>query len=105
VDKLCPRIVLVHSQSGAYGFQGPRSASRQGQGTSCIEPTLAGDKNKISTLTKRPLLFVIGDNAKEQPRWSKTRSADVEYANALKGAGAASTLSICPTWVSRAIRT
>ncbi len=33
------------------------------------------------------MLFVIGDNAKEHPRWSKIRAGDVAYADALKAAG------------------
>jgi len=87
VDKLCPCVVLVHSQSGAFGFKALEARPDKVKALVAIEPTLAGDKNKIFTVTDTPVLFVIRDNAKEHPRWSKIRSADVEYANALKSAG------------------
>ena len=32
VDKVCPCVVLVHSQSGTFGFKVARGAARQGQG-------------------------------------------------------------------------
>ena len=32
VDKVCPCVVLVHSQAGAFGYQGRRGAARQGEG-------------------------------------------------------------------------
>jgi pimeloyl-ACP methyl ester carboxylesterase len=87
VDKVCPCVILVHSQSGAFGFKALEARPDKVKALVAIEPTLAGDRNKIPTLTSTPVLFVIGDNAKEHPRWSKIRSADVEYANALKSAG------------------
>jgi hypothetical protein len=52
-----------------------------------VEPTLTGDKAKIASIKGNPVMIVIGDNAKDHPRWSKIRQADLDYANAFKAAG------------------
>jgi len=87
VNKICPCVVLVHSQSGSFGFKALEARPDKIKALVAIEPALAGDKNKVSTIKNTPVLFVIGDNAKDHPRWSKIRAGDVEYANALKAAG------------------
>jgi pimeloyl-ACP methyl ester carboxylesterase len=87
VDRICPCVVLVHSQSGSFGFKALEARPDKIKALVAIEPALAGDKNKVSTIKNTPVLFVIGDNAKDHPRWSRIRAGDVEYANALKAAG------------------
>jgi hypothetical protein len=51
-----------------------------------------------------PILVVIGDNAKEHPRWKNIRQNSVTYAEAFRGRRAAVS-STCPTSASRATRT
>jgi pimeloyl-ACP methyl ester carboxylesterase len=87
VDKVCPCVVLVHSQAGSFGFKALEARPDKVKALVAVEPTLGGDKNKVSTIKGSPVLFVIGDNAKDHPRWSKIRAGDVDYANALKAAG------------------
>ena len=87
VDKVCPCVVMVHSQSGTFGFQVLEARPDKVKALVAVEPTLGGDKNKVATIKGTPVLFVIGDNAKDHPRWSKIRAGDVEYADALKAAG------------------
>ena len=52
-----------------------------------------------------PILVVIGDNAKEHPRWKNIRQNSVDYAEAFKAAGGSIDSSICRTPASRATRT
>jgi hypothetical protein len=52
-----------------------------------VEPTLAGDKNKIASVKGTPILTVIGDNAKDHPRWKNVRQLSVVYAEAFKAGG------------------
>ena len=77
VDKVCPCVVLVHSQSGAFGFKALEA----------IEPTIGGDRNKVASIKTTPVMIVYGDNAKDHPRWSKIRQGGVDYAGVLKAAG------------------
>jgi pimeloyl-ACP methyl ester carboxylesterase len=87
VDKIGPCVVLVHSQSGAFGFKVLEARPEKVKALVAVEPTLGGDKDKIPLVKNTPVLFLIGDNAKEHPRWSKIRAGDLEYADALKAAG------------------
>jgi pimeloyl-ACP methyl ester carboxylesterase len=87
VDKVCPCVVLVHSQAGSFGFKALEARPDKVKALVAVEPTLGGDKSKVASIKSTPVLFVIGDNAKDHPRWSKIRAGDVAYADALKAAG------------------
>src|SRR5262249_54982447 len=87
VDKVCPCVVLVHSQSGAFGFKVAEARPDKVRALVAVEPTLGGDRNKVALLKNTPVLIIYGDNAKEHPRWSKIRQGGVDYAGVLKGAG------------------
>jgi pimeloyl-ACP methyl ester carboxylesterase len=87
VDKVCPCVVLVHSQSGSFGFKALEARPDKVKALVAVEPTLGGDRNKIASIKDTPILVVYGDNAKDHPRWSKIRQGGVDYAGALKLAG------------------
>jgi pimeloyl-ACP methyl ester carboxylesterase len=87
VDKVCPCIVLVHSQSGSFGFKVLEARPDKVKALIAVEPTLGGDKNKIDQVKTTPVIMIYGDNAKDHPRWSKIRQGGVDYAAAFKAAG------------------
>jgi pimeloyl-ACP methyl ester carboxylesterase len=87
VDKVCPCIVLVHSQSGSFGFKVLEARPDKVKALVAVEPTLGGDKNKIDSVKTTPVIMIYGDNAKDHPRWSKIRQGGVDYAAAFKAAG------------------
>jgi pimeloyl-ACP methyl ester carboxylesterase len=87
IDKVCPCVVLVHSQSGSFGFKALEARPDKVKALIAAEPTLGGDKNKIASIKGTPVLMIYGDNAKDHPRWSKIRQGGVDYAAALKAGG------------------
>jgi len=87
VDKVCPCIVLVHSQSGTFGFKVLEARPDKVKALVAVEPTLGGDKNKVASIKNSPVLVIYGDNAKDHPRWSKIRAGGVAYFDVLKSAG------------------
>jgi len=87
VDKVCPCVVLVHSQSGTFGFKVLEARPDKVKALIAVEPTLGGDKNKVASIKNSPVLVIYGDNAKDHPRWSKIRAGGVAYFDVLKGAG------------------
>lgn len=87
IDKVCPCVVLVHSQSGTFGFQALEARPDKVKALVAVEPTLGGDKNKVASIKGSPVIMVYGDNTKNHPRWSKIRQGGVDYAAALKAAG------------------
>ena len=87
VDKICPCVVLVHSQSGSFGYKVLEARPEKVKALIAVEPTLGGDRNKVEAIKRTPILVLYGDNAKDHPRWSKIRQGGVDYAAVLKSAG------------------
>jgi pimeloyl-ACP methyl ester carboxylesterase len=87
VDKVCPCAVLVHSQSGSFGYRVLEARPDKIKALVAVEPTVGGDKTKAAAVKGTPILIVIGDNAKDHPRWKNIRQNSVSYAAAFKEAG------------------
>jgi pimeloyl-ACP methyl ester carboxylesterase len=87
VDKVCPCVVMVHSQSGSFGYKVLEARPQKIKALVAVEPTLGGDRNKVEAIKATPILVLYGDNAKGHPRWSKIRQGGVDYAAVLKSAG------------------
>ena len=87
VDKVCPCAVLVHSQSGTFGYKVLEARPDKVKALVAVEPTLGGDVNKIASVKSTPIVVIIGDNAKEHPRWKAIRQNSVKYGEAFKAAG------------------
>jgi pimeloyl-ACP methyl ester carboxylesterase len=87
VDRVCPCAVMVHSQSGTFGFKVLEARPDKVKALVAVEPVLGGDRNKVASIKSTPILVVYGDNARDHPRWSKIRQGGVDYAGVLKTAG------------------
>lgn len=86
VDKVCPCVVLVHSQAGSFGFKVAEARPDKVKALIAVEPSATGSKDKVSAL-KMPISVFFGDNAKDHPRWGKIRQNIVSYTEAIKAAG------------------
>ena len=86
VDKVCPCVVLVHSQGGSFGFKVAEARPDKVKALIAVEPSATGSKDKVAAL-KMPIVVIYGDNAKEHPRWGKIRQNVVGYAEAIKTSG------------------
>jgi len=87
VDKVCPCVVLVHSQSGAFGYKVLEARPEKVKALVAVEPTVGGDREKVQSIKTTPILVIYGDNARDHPRWSKIRQGGVDYAAVLKSVG------------------
>ena len=87
VDKVCPCVVLVHSQSGAFGYKVLEARPEKVKALVAVEPTIGGDREKVQSIKTTPILVLYGDNARDHPRWSKIRQGGVDYAAVLKSVG------------------
>jgi hypothetical protein len=87
VDKVCPCVVMVHSQSGSFGFRVLEARPDKVKALIAVEPTLGGDKSKVASIKHTPIMMMYGDNVKAHARWSKIRQGGVDYAEVLKAAG------------------
>jgi pimeloyl-ACP methyl ester carboxylesterase len=87
VDRICPCVVLVHSQSGSFGFKVAEARPDKVKALVAVEPSLTGDRNKVNAIKQTPVLMIYGDNARGHPRWGTIRQRGVDYTHVLKAAG------------------
>ena len=87
VDKVCPCVILFHSQGGAFGFKVAEQRPDKIKAIVAVESASAGDVGKAAALKNTPTLMLFGDYVDQHPRWSTFKKIDTEYGNAIKAAG------------------
>ncbi|MGJ4940124.1 esterase [Bradyrhizobium sp. HKCCYLS1011] len=87
VDRVCPCILLFHSQAGTFGFKVAQARPDKVKALIAIEPAGVGDPTKVDLLKSIPTLFVYGDYIDRDSRWPKIHATGVAFAEAIKAAG------------------
>lgn len=87
VDRVCPCVLLFHSQAGTFGFKVAQARPDKVKALIAIEPAGVGDPAKIDALKTIPTLFVYGDYIERDSRWPKIHATGVAFAEAIKAAG------------------
>lgn len=87
VDKVCPCVLLFHSQAGGFGFTVAQARPDKIKAIVAVEPAVAGDKAQAGRLKNIPTLVVYGDYIPLDSRWPKMRQIGVDYAEAIRAAG------------------
>jgi hypothetical protein len=89
VDKVCPCVLLLHSQGGAFGFKVAEQRPDKVKAVVAVESATAGIVANAPKLKNTPVLMIFGDYVDQHPRWAAFKKIDTEYANAIKAAGGA----------------
>ena len=89
VQRICPCIVLVHSQGGNFGFNAALNAPANVKALVAIEPSGAPDPNKVDVakLKSVPHLIVWGDNFAKNEAWERLLPSTHRFRDALVAAG------------------
>ncbi len=87
VDKVCPCVLLTHSQGGAFGFKVAEARPSKIKAVVAVESASAGNPARAAALKDVPALMVFGDNVDLHPRWVTYRKIDLDYAAAVRAAG------------------
>lgn len=89
VQKVCPCVIVVHSQGGNFTFNAALKAPDKIKGVIAIEPSGAPDASRVdvSKLKGIPHLFVWGDYLERYPLWTKIAPNVDRYEQALRTAG------------------
>ena len=88
VDKVCPCVILFHSQAGGFGFKVAQARPTRSRRIVAVEPAMAGDKAKARRAKKHPDPDVFGDYMSIDIRAGrKCAQADLDYADAVRAAG------------------
>src|SRR5215831_18490824 len=70
VDKVCPCVLLLHSQGGPFGFKVAEQRPDKVKAIVAVESASAGDVGKAVALKNTPTLMLFGDYVDQHPRWA-----------------------------------
>lgn len=87
IDKVCPCVILFHSQAGTFGFKAAQARPDKVKALVAVEPAGVGDIAKADVLKNIPTLMIYGDFIEQDSRWPTIRATGVKFADAIKAAG------------------
>ena len=87
VDKVCPCVILFHSQAGQFGFKVAQARPDKVKALVAVEPAGIGDPKQAGLLARIPMLAVFGDNIALDSRWPQMRRNDDGFFDAIAKAG------------------
>ena len=87
VDKVCPCVILFHSQAGQFGFKVAQARPDKVKALVAVEPAGVGDAKRAAVLKDIPTLVVFGDNIALDSRWPQIRKNGVDFVGEISKAG------------------
>jgi len=87
VDKVCPCVILFHSQAGQFGFKVAQARPDKVKALIAVEPAGIGDPKQAGLLAGIPTLVVYGDNIALDSRWPQMRKNGVDFVGEITKAG------------------
>lgn len=88
VDKICPCVVMTHSQAGLFGFQAALRSPDKIKALISIEPGTPPKIDSVNPAIKDvPMLVIWGDNIDKSDYWTKKVPAIASFTDQLKSAG------------------
>ena len=87
VDKVCPCIVLAHSQGGPFAFKVAQARPDKVKALALVEPAGFGDMASAGVLKNTPILTVFGDYIEQDSRWPTIRGNVLRFLGEVGKAG------------------
>jgi hypothetical protein len=87
VDKICPCVLIAHSQGGHFAFRVAEQRPDKIKALIAVESASAGKLADAPKLKDVPVMLLFGDYVDQHPRWAAYKKLDTEYGNAVKAAG------------------
>ena len=87
VDKVCPCVLVVHSQGGVYAFRAAQARPGKVKAIVAVEPAGFGYADKAAALKDIPILAVYGDYFDVDKRWATIRDNGMQFYDAIAKAG------------------
>jgi pimeloyl-ACP methyl ester carboxylesterase len=87
VDRICPCVLLFHSQGGLFGFKVAQARPDKIKAIVAVESAGAGNIERAPALKAIPILMLFGDAIDKDSRWVTYRKIDTEYAAAVRAGG------------------
>ena len=87
IDKVCPCVLLVHSQSGTLGYRAALARPDKVKALVVVEGTLRGDASTAAALKAIPIMVLYGDNVDQSTSFSEQREINMRMAAQAKSVG------------------
>ena len=87
VDRVCPCVLLFHSQAGQFGFKVAEARPDKVRALVALEPAGIGDPAQAAKLKGIPILVVYGDNIAKDSRWPAIRASGIGFVDLVRQAG------------------
>lgn len=87
VDKVCPCVVLVHSQAGLFGARVAEARPDKVKALVMVEPAAVGPIEDAPKMKNVPVLAIYGDYIEQDSRWPTIRGNGIRFYDALRAAG------------------
>jgi len=87
VDRVCPCVILVHSQAGQFGQKVAQARPDKVKALVLVEPAGMGDPKLTANLKNIPILAVYGDYIEKDSRWPTIKANQLKQLEAVKAAG------------------
>jgi pimeloyl-ACP methyl ester carboxylesterase len=87
IDRVCPCVLLVHSQSGTIGYRAALARPDKVKALVDIEGTLRGDATTAATVKNIPILVLYGDNVEKSDMFRTQRETNLKMAAIAKSVG------------------
>jgi pimeloyl-ACP methyl ester carboxylesterase len=87
VDKVCPCVVLAHSQGGPFAYQVAQARPDKVKALVLVEPAGIGDAKNPAALKNTPNVSIYGDFIEGDSRWPTIRANNMKFQAAIRDAG------------------
>jgi pimeloyl-ACP methyl ester carboxylesterase len=87
VDKVCPCVLLVHSQSGTFGYEAALAHPDKVKALVIVEGTIRGNEETAKKVKDVPILVLYGDNVEKSRMFASQRENNIKMAALAKAAG------------------
>lgn len=87
VDKVCPCVVLAHSQAGQFAYRAAQARPDKVKALVLVEPSAQGDPQQAAVLRDMPLVSIYGDYIEQDARWPVIKANNLKFYDVLRAAG------------------
>ncbi|MBL8379067.1 MAG: alpha/beta fold hydrolase [Burkholderiales bacterium] len=87
VDRVCPCVVLAHSQGGPFAFRVAQARPDKVKALVLVEPAGNGDAARAAALKDTPILTVFGDYIEQDARWPTIKGNVVRFLDEVEKSG------------------
>lgn len=96
VDKVCPCVLVVHSQGGVWAFQVAQQRPDKIKAIVAVEPAGFPQSGDASALKNIPVLAIYGDYMDVDKRWATIRESGLAYYAKVRTGGGSVTVIDLP---------